>query len=59
MVPGPHGRFAALTLRFADLDGIEARARALPGAEWTRRGKRAGALTLPAFGLHLRCEATS
>lgn len=59
VVPGPHGRFAALTLRFADLDGIEARARALPGAEWTRRGKRAGALTLPAFGLHLRCGATS
>jgi len=59
VVPGPHGRFADLTLRFADLDGIEARARALPEAEWIRRGPGAGALTLPAFGLHLRCEAAS
>ena len=59
IVPGAHARLAALTLRFTELDGIEARARALPGAEWIRRGPETGALKLPAFGLHLQCRAAS
>lgn len=59
VVPGARARFAALTLRFAQLDGIEARARALPGVEWVRRGPETGELTLPAFGLHLQCRVVS
>jgi hypothetical protein len=59
VVPGARARFVTLALRFAELDGIEARARALPGAEWIRRGPEMGELTLPAFGLHLQCRVVA
>ncbi|MEE7501902.1 VOC family protein [Methylobacterium mesophilicum] len=59
IVPGPDARFAALALRFRDLDALETRAGALPGASWVRHGPHAATLTLPAFDLRLPCRATS
>jgi hypothetical protein len=57
IVPGPVARFAALALRFRDLDALEARAGALPEVSWVRPGPDVATLTLPVFGLRLSCRA--
>ena len=55
--PGPKARFAGLVLHFTDLTALEARARAVPDADWTRLSSEEAELVLPEFRLTLRCRS--
>jgi hypothetical protein len=55
--PGSVARFAGLVLHFTDLTALEARARAVPDADWTRLSSEEAELALPDFQLTLRCRS--
>lgn len=55
--PGPAPRFTGLALHFSDLAALEARARAVPDADWTRLSSEEAELALPEFQLTLRCRS--
>ena len=57
IAPGPGARCAGLVLHFADLTALEARARAVPDADWTRLSSDEAKLALPEFQLTLRCRS--